>query len=140
MMDELAAPFRDSLQDISREDFLCPGSILRVLVDNTHPVAYGMQNEVNAYFSNSIVLEPVPSFSTMQSSIIVKYPTGNILQSGWLQGESYLYNKVALAEVKLGMGRMILIPIRVQHRAQPYVTFKLLFNAILTSASSSTQR
>ncbi len=133
MTDEFAAPFRDSLQGIGREEFLCPGSILRVLVDNTHPIAYGMKSQANAVFSNSLVLEPVPSFSTMQSAIVVRYPTGNILQSGWLQGESYLHNKVGLAEVKLGKGRMVLIPIRVQNRAQPYGTFKLLFNAILTS-------
>ncbi len=135
LMDEFAAPFRDGLQGVSREDFLCPGSILRVLVDNTHPIAYGMPVQANAAFSNSLVLEPVPSFSTMGSSIVVRYPTGNILQSGWLHGESYLYNKVGLAEVKLGKGRMVLIPIKVQHRAQPYGTFKLLFNAILTSAA-----
>lgn len=134
LMDEFAAPFRDSLQGVSREKFLCPGSIVRVLVDNTHPIAYGMQNQANASFSNSLVLEPVPSFSTMDSTIVVRYPTGNILQSGWLHGESYLHNKVGLAEVKLGKGRMVLIPIKVQHRAQPYGTFKLLFNAILTSA------
>ena len=134
LMDEFAAPFRDGLQGVTREDFLCPGSIVRVLVDNTHPLAYGMPNQANAAFSNSLVLEPVPSFSTMDSSIVVRYPTGNILQSGWLHGESYLHNKVGLAEVKLGKGRMVLIPIKVQHRAQPYGTFKLLFNAILTSA------
>jgi hypothetical protein len=134
LMDEFAAPFRDGLQGVTREDFLCPGSIVRVLVDNTHPLAYGMPNQANAAFSNSLVLEPVPSFSTMNSSIVVRYPTGNILQSGWLHGESYLHNKVGLAEVKLGKGRMVLIPIKVQHRAQPYGTFKLLFNAILTSA------
>lgn len=135
LMDEFAAPFRDGLQGVSREDFLCPGSIVRVLVDNTHPIAYGMQNQANAAFSNSLVLEPVPSFSTMDSSIVVRYPTGNILQSGWLHGESYLHNKVGLAEVRLGKGRMVLLPIKVQHRAQPYGTFKLLFNAILTSAT-----
>jgi hypothetical protein len=134
LMDEYAAPFRDSLQGVSREEFLCPGSIVRVLVDNTHPIAYGMPNEANASFSNSLVLEPVPSFSTMKSSIVVRYPTGDILQSGWLHGESYLHNKVGVAEVKLGKGRMVLIPIKVQHRAQPYGTFKLLFNSILTSA------
>ena len=135
LMDEFAAPFRDSLQGISREEFLCPGSIVRVLVDNTHPIAYGMPDQANASFSNSLVLEPVPSFSTMQSSIVVRYPTGDILQSGWLHGESYLYNKVGVAEVKLGKGRMVLVPIKVQQRAQPYGTFKLLFNAILTSAT-----
>jgi hypothetical protein len=135
LMDEFAAPFRDSLQGVSREEFLCPGSIVRVLVDNSHPIAYGMQNQANASFSNSLVLEPVPSFSTMNSSIVIRYPTGNILRSGWLHGESYLHNKVGVAEVKLGKGRMVLIPIKVQHRAQPYGTFKLLFNAILTSAA-----
>jgi hypothetical protein len=135
LMDEFAAPFRDGLQGVSREDFLCPGSIVRVLVDNTHPIAYGMPSQANAAFSNSLVLEPVPSFSTMESSIVVRYPTENILQSGWLHGESHLYNKVGLAEVRLGKGRMVLIPIKVQHRAQPYGTFKLLFNSILTSAT-----
>lgn len=135
LTDEFAAPFRDSLQGVGREDFLCPGSIVRVLVDNTHPIAYGMKSQANVTFSNSLVLEPVPSFSTMESSIVVRYPTGNILRSGWLHGESYLYNKVAVAEVKLGKGRMVLIPVKVQHRAQPYGTFKLLFNAILTSAT-----
>jgi hypothetical protein len=135
LMDEFAVPFRDGLQGVSREEFLCPGSIIRVLVDNTHPIAYGMPNQANAAFSNSLVLEPVPSFSTMESSIVVRYPTENILQSGWLHGESYLHNKVGLAEVSLGKGRMVLIPIKVQHRAQPYGTFKLLFNAILTSAT-----
>jgi hypothetical protein len=135
LLDEYAAPFRDSLQGVSREEFFCPGSIVRVLVDNTHPIAYGMPNQANAAFSNSLVLEPVPSFSTMSSSIVVRYPTGNILQSGWLHGESYLHNKVGVAEVKWGKGRMVLIPIKVQHRAQPYGTFKLLFNAILTSSA-----
>jgi hypothetical protein len=133
LMDEFAAPFRDGLQGVTPEEFLCPGSIVRVFVDNTHPIAYGMPREANAAFSNSLVLEPVPSFSTMDSAIVVRYPTENVLQSGWLHGESYLHNKVGLAEVKLGKGRMVLIPIKVQHRAQPYGTFKLLFNAILTS-------
>jgi hypothetical protein len=105
-----------------------------VLVDNTHPIAYGMPRQANAVFSRSLVLESVPSFSTMQSSIVVRYPAEGILQSGWLHGESHIQNKVALAEVRWGKGRMVLIPIKVQHRAQPHGTFKLLFNAILTSA------
>jgi hypothetical protein len=82
-----------------------------------------------------MAIEQVPSFSTMETSIVVRYPTANILRSGWLRGESYLQQKVGVAEVKLGKGRMILLPLRVQNRAQPHGTFKLLFNSILTSAS-----
>ncbi|HYK88356.1 MAG TPA: M14 metallopeptidase family protein [Acidobacteriota bacterium] len=136
LMDKFAAPYRDSLHEIKREDFFCPGSIVRVLVDNTHPIAFGMKEEAGADFTNSMALEAVPSFSTMKSSIVVRYPSSDILMSGWLQGESYLYNKVGVAEVTLGKGRMILIPLRVQQRAQPFGTFKLLFNSILTSAAT----
>ncbi len=134
MLDKFAAPYRDGLQGIRREDFFCPGSVVRVLVDTTNPIAFGMQADSNAYFANSMVLESAPSFPTMATSIIVRYPNGNILKSGWLQGESYLFNKVGVAEVRLGKGRMVLMPLKVQQRAQPYATFKILFNAILTSA------
>ncbi len=136
LLDKFAAPYGDSLRGLKREDFFCPGSILRVLVDNTHPIAYGMKEEANADFTNSMALEAVPSFSSMKSSIVVRYPSSDILMSGWLQGESHLYNKVGAAEVRLGSGRMILLPLRVQQRAQPYGTFKLLFNSILTSAAT----
>jgi hypothetical protein len=136
LIDKFAAPYRDSLRGVKREDFFCPGSILRVQVDNTHPIAFGMGEEANAYFINSQALEAVPSFSTMRGSIVVRYPSSDLLKSGWLQGETYLHNKVGVAEVKMGKGRMILLPLRVQHRAQPYGTFKLLFNSILTSAAT----
>jgi hypothetical protein len=133
------APFRDGLRSLKREEFFCPGSVLRVMVDVTHPIGYGMKDETNGYFINSAALEPVPSFSSMQSATVVRYPNNNLLRSGWLQGESYLTNKIAVAQVRLGKGRMILMPLRVQHRAQTHATFKLLFNAILTSAAGNVQ-
>jgi hypothetical protein len=135
LMDEFGAPFRNTLQGLNRESFFCPGSILRINVDNTHPIAYGMKTEANGYFINSMALEPRSSSLSSQGSVIVRYPGSDILKSGWLRGGSYLHNKVAAAEVKLGKGRMVLLPLRVQHRAQSYDTFKLLFNSILTSAA-----
>jgi hypothetical protein len=135
-LNKFAAPFSDGLSGLTREQFFCPGSILRVLVDKSHPVGYGMREEADAYFINSMALNPAPSFDTMQAAVIARYPGGDLLRSGWLQGESYLVNKVGAAEVRLGKGRMILLPLRVQHRAQPYGTFKLLFNSILIAASS----
>jgi len=134
MMDKFALPYRDGLSDVSRDEFFCPGSILGVLVDPEHPIGYGMPREAKAFFANSMVLEQVPSFSTMETSIVVRYPAENLLKSGWLRGDPYLHNKVGVAEVKWGEGRVVLLPLRVQNRAQPHGTFKLLFNSILTSA------
>ncbi|MBI3666088.1 MAG: hypothetical protein HY236_07665, partial [Acidobacteria bacterium] len=45
-------------------------------------------------------------------------------------GESYLDDRIAAAEVSYGKGRVILLGFRVQHRAQPHGTFKLLFNSL----------
>jgi hypothetical protein len=133
-IEKFAAPYRDSVRSLKREDFFCPGSVLRVLVDNTHPIGYGMKEDAAACFVNSLALEPVPSFTKMRPTVVVRYPGSDILKSGWLHGESYLANKVAVAEVRLGKGRMVLLPLRVQHRAQTHGTFKLLFNSVLTSS------
>jgi len=70
--------------------------------------------------------------------VIGKYPNANLLQSGWIQGEENLFDKVAIAEVKMGRGKIILLGFRVQHRAQPHGTFKLLFNAIFYGATEET--
>ncbi|MGD0783474.1 MAG: hypothetical protein ABSA30_11505, partial [Candidatus Aminicenantales bacterium] len=134
-IDKLQVPFRDALQGVSRENFFCPGSILRVLVDNTQPLAFGMPAEADAYFVNSTALDEAPSFGSMPVSVVVMYPKSGLLRSGWLQGESYLANKIGAAETRLGKGRIVLLPLRVQNRAQTHGTFKLLFNAILTSAA-----
>jgi hypothetical protein len=134
-IEKLQAPFRDALQGVSRENFFCPGSILRVLVNNAHPLAFGMPAEADAYFVNSMALDAAPSFASMPTSVVVLFPKSGLLRSGWLQGESYLANKVGAAETRLGKGRIVLLPLRVQNRAQTHGTFKLLFNAILTSAA-----
>ncbi len=135
LIDKFSAPYKDGLQGLKREEFFCPGSVLRVQVDNTQPIAYGMKEDTDSYFANAMALEPLPS-STMQSVNVVRYPKENLLRSGWLTGESFLADKIAVAEVRLGKGRMVLMPLKVQQRAQPYATFKLLFNAILTSAAN----
>jgi hypothetical protein len=134
-IDKFGAPFKDALQGVSRENFFCPGSVVRVLVDNTRPIGFGLPAEANAYFVSSMALDAAPSFAARPSSVVVLYPKDNILRSGWLQGEPYLANKIGLAEVRMDKGRLVLIPLRVQNRAQPHGTFKLLFNAILTSAA-----
>jgi hypothetical protein len=55
----------------------------------------------------------------------------DVLHSGWLLGESRIAKKGALAEVRLGTGRVVLVAFRPQFRAQPYATFKVLFNALM---------
>jgi hypothetical protein len=110
-----------------------PGSILRVLVDTLHPVAYGMADTAAVYFTNS------NSFDVAAGSpvrVIARYPAtpDDILLSGYLQGADAIAGKAAAVEVPAGKGRVVMFGFRPQYRGQSYGTFKMVFNAVLTGA------
>ncbi|MBI3658560.1 MAG: peptidase M14 [Acidobacteria bacterium] len=129
LIEKFNLPVQNVLKDQSEQNFYCPGSILRVEVDTTHPIAYGMDKESIAWFEHS------PAMEAAAASIVVRYPGANPLLSGWLLGEKLLYGKGAVVDVPVGKGRAILFGFRVQYRAQSYSTYKLLCNALYISAA-----
>jgi hypothetical protein len=110
-----------------------PGSILRVLVDKTHPVAYGMPDTAAVYFTNSNSFD-VPARGPAR--VIARYPAraDDILLSGYLQGGQAIAGKAAAVEVPAGKGRVVMFGFRPQYRGQSYGTFKMVFNALLMGA------
>ena len=59
------------------------------------------------------------------------YAKKDILLSGWAMGEEKnIGGKIAMAEVAIGEGSVVLVGFRPQFRAQPRNTFKLLFNSL----------
>jgi hypothetical protein len=56
-----------------------------------------------------------------------------VLLSGWIEGEEAIAGQSAVMEAKAGGGRVVLLGFRVQHRGQSHATFRLLFNALLTT-------
>ena len=127
-------PLKNALDGVKRAKFSSPGSFLRILIDTRHPLAYGMRAEGTAVFKNNAAFETVPSFSFTRLKVIARYPGTDPLQSGWIRGHEYLHDRIAAAEVGYKKGRIILIGFRPQFRAQSDNTFKLLFNAIHSSA------
>jgi len=121
---------KNSVEELKSTEFFVPGSILRIIVDNKHPIGYGMPREASAFFAFS------PVFSLYEGKAVAKYPSHDPLLSGFVLGTKHLVNKTALAEIPLGKGKIILIGFRVQNRAQILNTFKLLFNSIFYGASS----
>ncbi len=134
-IDALGLPVRNTLRDVPRERFYCPGAILEIFVDNQHPLGYGIPSRTSAYFLNSPAFELTAPFTTSTARAVAKYPATNALQSGWIGGPEHLYDRVAVADVAHGKGRVILLGFRAQFRAQPQATFKLLFNALHWSAA-----
>jgi hypothetical protein len=131
---EFSAPARNALQGVDRAKFFCPTSILRILVDNETPIGYGMPKESAAMFVNSLALETFSPPYDWDRKVVATYPDDNVLLSGWLLGEEYLTRKAAVVDTKYKDGRIILIGIRCQNRAQAHGTYKFLLNALLYPA------
>jgi hypothetical protein len=105
-------------------DFYSPGSLLKVHLDRTHPLCYGLPADIPIWSEGS------PAWDTEEKTV-ARYPDAAILASGWLLGESVIAKRSALVDAKLGAGHVILFGMRPQYRAQSYLTFKLFFNALL---------
>lgn len=124
-------PLRNVLKDVRSSEFYCPGSILKLNVDTQQLLARGFQQNTNAYFINSQAFEiNKEAADAVRVRVVARYAETDVLQSGWLLGETYIKNKIALAEVTLGKGRVVLFGFRPQHRGQTWGTFPFIFNAI----------
>jgi hypothetical protein len=128
-IDKIRVPAVDELKGVSRNDFYAPGSILRVRLDPANPLTYGMKETAEVYFTNDPAFRLLPY--NEESRIVATFAGEDVLASGWILGEKRISGKVALAEIPVGMGRVVMYGFRVQHRAQSHGTFKLFLNALL---------
>ena len=129
-VEDFPLPLKNAMKGLKPDQFSVPGSILKVHIDNSTPVGYGMKESASAVFYNNIAFDPAPAVGESSVKVIARYPASNILDSGWIGGEEFLVDKIAAAQVEYGKGHVILLGFAVQNRAQPHGTFKLLFNAI----------
>jgi hypothetical protein len=125
-------------QPLPRTKFYVPGSILRVAIDNTDPLAYGMDKQVDVMFDNDPVLELAPNASLEGVRPVGWFDRAKPLRSGWAWGQQYLEGGAAAIDATLGKGRLLLLGPDITFRAQSHGTFKLLFNAIYDSTAERT--
>jgi len=124
-------------RELPREKFYVPGSILRATVDNSAPVAYGMNAEADVFFDDSPTFRLGPDATAKGIRPVVWYSSDKPLRSGWAWGQGYLTGGVAAAEAKVGKGTLYLFGPEITFRATPHGTFKFLFNGILSGGDDS---
>ena len=128
---DFTAPVSNALEKIDRSKFFCPTSLLKIKVDNSSPIGYGMPAEAAAMFSRSLAMSTRVPSGEWDRTVVASYPKEDILLSGWLVGEDQIARKAAVVDVKHKKGHIILIGFRCQHRAQSHGTYKFLLNALL---------
>jgi hypothetical protein len=122
-----------STRPLRNEDYYIPGSVLRVAVDTTTVLGYGFEPDVDVFFDNSPVFALAAGRSPLAARRVAWFASEAPLRSGWAWGQARLKDGVAIAEVPLGRGRLLLFGPEVTFRGQSHATFKFLFNGILSS-------
>ena len=135
---QFGLPVRNAVTGLTPEQFFIPGSLIRLTVDNTHALAYGMPSETAALFARSRAFSVVPAAREGDQQapappveLVARYADSDLLLSGWEIGaQRYLANRAAVVRVGVGGGDVVLFGFRPEFRAYPRATYKLLFNAI----------
>jgi hypothetical protein len=130
-------PVRNVLEGVRSSEFYCPGSILALDVDNKHPFAAGVSATLPAYFINSSAYALTSSDANVR--VVARYAKDNVLLSGWLLGEDKVRGQIALAEVGVRKGRVVLFGFRPQHRGQAWGTLPLIWNTLSSAATNTSE-
>ena len=126
---ELLLPVRNVLEGVADDEFYAPGSLFRLELDTSHPLARAMPAQSVAWFESG------PAYDVLDSNavrVIGRYPADadKVLLSGWVLHPERVAGRAALVEVKQGKGRAILFGFRPQYRGQSIATYRLLFNSL----------
>jgi hypothetical protein len=145
----LMQTLRDRVAD-PQSLFYCPGSLLANEFDVNNPVAWGMPASWPVFFEGDQAYRLRPGFGTfhpnaqsprvgdpgIETQVVSRYPTSNILQSGWLLGEEYLRDQANILSFRINKGFVVTYGSQVDFRTQPRTTFKLIFNGLFHGPST----
>ena len=126
-----------SRQTLPSEKYYVPGSVLRMTVDNTDPIAHGLGKQVDVFFDNSPVFSLGPQAAMKGVRAVAWFDTPAPLRSGWAFGQGYLDRGIEVIDAKVGKGTLYLFAPEITFRAQPHGTFKFLFNGLYLAARNS---
>lgn len=136
-IDRFHLPVRNVIQGLPRGDYFAGGAIIELHTDPSHPVMSGMPEAAKVFVGSSPVFTTEEGF---EGRVLAKYAEdGSPLLSGYFLGEEHVHGYAAALEVEHGEGRFLLLGLRPQWRAQPFGTFKILFNASLYTGAVAAQ-
>lgn len=125
-------PVRNVVQDLRTDEFFLHGTVVGVSVDPTQQVMAGMAAKSAVFADGSPVFETLDGF---KGAVLARYQdSGSPLLSGYLIGDKYMNGRAAALDVQLDNGHVVLLGFRPEWRGQPFGTFKVIFNTILSSA------
>jgi hypothetical protein len=139
---ELGLPLANHLVEVGKdgreqplppEKFYVPSSVLKVRIDPSSTLGWGLGVEADVMFSASPTFRWTEGADATHLRSVGWFDTGAPLRSGWAWGQEHLDGGIAIVDARVGKGRLALYGPQVLFRGQPHGTFKLVFNGIVQS-------
>lgn len=128
--EEFILPFRNVGDAIEKLGLKCPGSLVRIKLNNESPITWGLDHEIGIFYGGkSAFITQIPNLD-MDRRIIGNFGDDNLLISGYLKGGEYLTKKSAIIWMQKGKGQIVLLAFSPIFRASVPTTYKLLFNSM----------
>jgi hypothetical protein len=118
---------KNAVAGLRNTEFYVPGSIMRLEVDASNPLARGVKPNNAAWFSDA---SRAFDLSDSNIRVVARYGSGNPALSGWILGPDKVAGKAALIEATVGRGSVVLFGFQPDYRSQTVATWPLLFNAL----------
>ena len=135
----LGLPIRNALvetvngvtRELPREKFYVPGSILEARIDNTQPLAFGMDSRALVFYDESPAFRLLPEAAAQgrDADCLVRLARRRFAAAG--RGDSSTsIRPCRSSKRRSGKGHVVLFGNEVLWRAQPHGTFKMFFNSL----------
>jgi len=124
-------------QPLGREKFYVPGSVLRVAVDPSNPVAHGYGSSADVFFDASPTwkMDAAAGAPGVTLRKVAWFDTAEPLKSGWAWGQAYLKDGIQMAEATVGKGRVMVFGPELLFRTQPHGNYRFFFNSLYLSVA-----
>jgi len=120
---------------LPQDKFYVPGSLLRIAVDTTNPLAYGMPDKVDVFFDSSPVFKLGPDAALKHTSAVGCLP-GRKCSTALGVGQQYLDGGTAIAEASVGEGKWSCWVPKLLSGAAAW-NFKFLFNGLYLGSAEN---
>src|SRR5262249_5827624 len=96
-------------QPLGRDKVYVPGSVLRVRVDPSQPLAWGMGEQADVMFAGGSVFRLPEGAGNPGLARVAWFDGKTPLRSGWAWGQENLDGGVAVVDAEVGKGRLVLL-------------------------------
>jgi hypothetical protein len=125
-------PLKSAISELNKDDFFCPGSLLKIRIDSSNYLGWGMPEVGSVMFDNGLAFKvSTPQVPWIKQEFVAEFTNeGDHLLSGYLKGSNYLNNTKLIISYHYKKGKVIAYGTRIHFRGWTTGAFKLILNAL----------